>query len=163
MTNGVRIVFITSPETRVVIWFLDRYFWVHCNWKRFKSTAVSLNSVSSVFVYISLSSGSEASQLQQGRGSWNQGDYWGVYLPKERGTVSACPHHCPVFSQQGPRGALLSFLPCLISSALLLWRWDLRCQQQCRPHYTCRVSDFCYAIVCMQMENIPQLASSWVL
>lgn len=58
---------------------------------------------------VSVLSGGEACQLQQGRGSGNQGDYWRVHLPKERGAVSDCPVH----SQSSPQGALLSFMPCL--------------------------------------------------
>lgn len=55
----------------------------------------------------SVLSGGEACQLQQGHGSGNQGDYWRVHLPKERGAVS----DCPVRSQRCPQGALLSLTP----------------------------------------------------
>lgn len=97
----------------------------------FSSTQYPFMACPRHFVYISLSSGSEAGQLQQGHGSWNQGDYWGVYLPKERGAVSDCPHHCPVSSQQGTQGALSSFMPCLASHTSLLCGWQLGSQQQC--------------------------------
>lgn len=106
----------------------------------FSSTQYPFIACPQHFVYICLSSGSEASQLQQGRGSWNQGDYWGVHLPKERGAVSDCPHRCPASSQKGPQGALSSFMPCLTSPASLLWRWQLGCQQHCSLHHICRVS-----------------------
>ena len=43
-----------------------------------------------VFSLPFLLSGGEACQLQQGCGSWNQGDYWRVHLPEERGAVRDC-------------------------------------------------------------------------
>lgn len=99
------------------------------------------------FAYISLCSGSKASQLQQGHGSWNQGDHWRVHLPKERGTVSDCARRCPASSQQGPQGALSSFMPCLTSPVSLLWHWQLGSQQHCSFYpYLRGVFQFCYII-----------------
>lgn len=130
---------------RASVWYLEDRIWVEHHKKLisihvfifflfcyvFSSTWHPFMTYPQCFAYISLCSGSKASQLQQGHGSWNQGDHWRVHLPKERGTVSDCARRCPASSQQGPQGALSSFMPCLTSPVSLLWHWQLGSQQHC--------------------------------
>lgn len=124
---------------RVSVWYLEDKIWVEQHKKEisihvfifflfcyvFSSTWHPFMTYPQCFAYISLCSGSKASQLQQGHGSWNQGDHWRVHLPKERGTVSDCAQRCPASSVQptGPTRCplvfhALSHLPRFIAVAL---------------------------------------------
>lgn len=101
---------------------------------------------------------------------WSQPVTTRSWIPKSRRSLGSASakrkrngewlslHHGSMSSQQGPQGALSSFMPRLASHALLLWRWQLGSQQHCStPSVSAGcLHEFCYIMsLCTEGENNP--------